>query len=132
MAEDRWTTSPLSTKLIIFGAAAVFAYGTAVHAVELADRGLSAYTQYPLWLSSYFTFLVVLDALAAILLVLRRRRGLVVGIAVLATDAAANGYANYILNPHAGGLTGRVFQGATTVLAIVLLATAPRTWPWLR
>jgi hypothetical protein len=132
VTEDRWAAAALSTKLIVFCAAGVFAYGTVVHAVDLADRGLSAYAQYPTWLSSYFTSLIILDALAAILLVLRRRSGLVLGIAVLVTDAAANGYANYFLYPDDNSTTARAFQAVTTVLALALFATSPKTWPLLR
>ena len=84
------------------------------------------------WLSWYFTSLVVLDALSAALLALRRRIGLMLGCAVLATDATASGDANYVLDPNNGLLIGRVFQAITTALAIGLLVTAPRTWPWLR
>lgn len=123
---------PRSIKLIVCGAAVVFSYGTVVHAVAIADRGLDAYERYPMWLALYFTLLVVFDAVAALLLLLGRRIGLVLGCAVLATDAAANGYANYVFDPGSGGAAGRVFQAFITVLAIGLLTTAPRVWPWLR
>jgi hypothetical protein len=109
VTEDRWAAAVLSTKVIVFSAAAVFAYGTVVHAVDLAGRGLSLYAQYPIGLSAYFTSLVILDALAAILLVLRRRSGLVLGVAVLITDFAANGYTSYFLYPADSSTTARAF-----------------------
>jgi len=56
----------------------------------------------------------------------------VLGIAVLITDAAANGYANYILDPGSSSTIARVVQALTAALAIALVATAPKTWPWLR
>ena len=74
----------------------------------------------------------MLDPLAAALLSLRCRVGLVLGCAVLVTDAAANGYANYVLDNSGGATAGRIGQAAITALAIALLAVGPRVWPWFR
>jgi hypothetical protein len=51
---------------------------------------------------------------------------------VLVTDAAANGYANYVLDNSGGATAGRIGQAAITALAIALLAVGPRVWPWFR
>ena len=111
-------------------AVAVFGYGTVVHVVQLATGDGDPYPLLPGWLAAYFLLLTVLDPLAATLLWQRRREGLVLGCAVLVTDAAANGYANYILDNSDGATFGRIGQAAITALALALLAVAPRVWPW--
>lgn len=66
------------------------------------------------------------DPLAVLLQ--RRRSGLALACAVLVTDAAANGYANYVLDD-AGGLTvGRVGQAVISVLALASALAAARLW----
>jgi hypothetical protein len=52
--------------------AVVLAYGTVVHVARLVAGGLTPYWWAPAWLAAYFTVLTV---------------------AILVTDAAANGYA---------------------------------------
>jgi hypothetical protein len=113
-------------------AVAVFAYGTAVHVGQLALGGWPPYPGVPGWLAGYFVSLTVLDPAAAVLLACRRRAGLVLGCAVLLTDAAGNGYANYAVRSGQGVTAGRAGQAVVTVLAIALLAVALRIWPWLR
>lgn len=66
------------------------------------------------------------------LLLLRRRAGLVLGCAVLLTDAVANGYADHVVDGASGLTAGRVGHAVITVLAVTLLAAVPRLWPWLR
>ena len=107
-------------------------YGTVVHVVQLVVGGGDPYPNVPRWLAVYFVSLTVLDPLAAVLLLLRRRVGLLLGCAVLVTDAAANGYANYVIVASAGVTAGRVGQAVITVLALALLLVTPRLWPWLR
>ncbi|MET7424802.1 MMPL family transporter [Dactylosporangium sp. NPDC005555] len=102
-------------------AVAVFAYGTVAHLVQLATGG---YPWAPAWLAGYFVALTVLDPLAAVLLALRRPAGLYLGIAVLVSDAAANGYATYGLDA-GGGTTARVAQAVITLLAVGLIAVTP-------
>ena len=43
---------------------------------------------------------------------------------MLVTDAAANGYANYVLDSSQGATAGRIGQSAITALAVALLAAA--------
>lgn len=50
---------------------------------------------------------------------------------MLVTDAAANGYANYVLDSSPGATAGRIGQVVITALAIALLATSSRVWSWL-
>ncbi|MGC5284768.1 hypothetical protein [Micromonospora sp. DT231] len=50
---------------------------------------------------------------------------------VLASDAVANGYANYVLDTAPGITLGRIGQAVITVLAVALVTAAPRVAPWL-
>jgi hypothetical protein len=43
---------------------------------------------------------------------------------VLVTDAAANGYANYVLDSSQGATAGRIGESAITALAVAVLAAA--------
>ncbi|RKR86152.1 hypothetical protein BDK92_0374 [Micromonospora pisi] len=113
-------------------AVAVFAYGTVVHLFQLASGGARPYPDVPTWLAVYFVSLTLFDPLAAGLLAARRAEGLSLGCAVLVTDAVANGYANYVLDPAVGVTVGRIGQAVITVLAVVLVVLTPRLRPWLR
>jgi hypothetical protein len=116
----------------VLAASAVFAYGTVVHVVQLVVGGGDPYPSLPPWLATYFISLTLLDPLAAVLLQLRRRAGLLLGCAVLVTDAAANGYANHVIDASAGVTAGRVGHAVITLLALALLSVTPRLWPWLQ
>lgn len=70
----------------------------------------------------------MLDPLAAVLLARRRRSGVAVAVAVLVSDAAANGFANYALDRTVGVTAGRVAHAVITMLAIGVCAAAPRLW----
>jgi hypothetical protein len=85
----------------------------------------------PGWLAAYFVSLTLLDPAAAVLLALRRRAGLALGVVVLVTDALANAYANYVVDRTGGVTPGRAGQAVITALAIGLLVAAPRIAPWL-
>ena len=106
----------------------VLLYGTAVHVVQLAAAGGTPYPGMPGWLRAYFLSLTLLDPLTAGLLLLRRRSGVVLAVAVLVSDAAANGWANYALDPASGVTPGRVGQAVITLLALALLAVTPLLW----
>lgn len=106
-------------------------YGTLVHVIQLLVGGWNSYPSMPVWLSTYFVALTVLDPLAAALLLLRRQAGLVLACAVLVSDAAANGYANYVVDASVGATAGRVGHGVITLMALALLMVTPRLWPWL-
>lgn len=110
----------------------VLGYGTCVHVAQLLLGGGAPYPSLPTWLATYFVALTALDPLAAVLLLLRQRAGLVLSCAVLSTDAAANGYANYALDASSGVTAGRLGQAVITALAVALLLAAPRLWPWMQ
>ena len=115
----------------MFLASAVFSYGTVVHVVQLLVGGWDPYPSVPTWLAVYFVSLPALDPAAAVLLLRRRRAGLLLGCGVLVTDAAANGYANYVIDASAGLTVGRVGHAVISVLALALVVAAPRMEPWL-
>lgn len=107
---------------------AVLAYGTVVHLVLLAVEGWGIYPGLPGWLRVYFVSLTLLDPLAATLLALRRRSGVLLTVAVLLTDAVANGLAHYAFDPGTGVTAGRVGHVVISLLAIWSLAAAPALW----
>ena len=128
----RWAGVPGRVRVVVIAAVGVFAYGGIVHLGDLLGvRPDGPGASIPGWLMAYFTSLTVLDPLAALLLALRRIEGLLLGCVVLASDAAANGYANYVLDTAAGITPGRIGQAVVTVLAVALIAAAPMVAPWL-
>ena len=102
-----------------------------MHLGHLARGGSNPYPTLPAGLAVYFVALTLLNPVAAVLLLFRRRAGLLLACAILLTDASANGYANYFLDDASGVTAGRVGQAIITVLALGLLAVAPRLSPWL-
>jgi len=125
---NRWRGAPPSVGRVARGFVVVLAYGTAVHVVQLVATGFDPYPGLPGWLRSYFISLTVLDPLAAVLLARRHRVGVVLAVAVLVSDAAANGIANYALDPAAGVTAGRVGHAVIMLLAVGACAVAPRLW----
>jgi len=108
----------------------VLGYGGVVHVVQLATGGWPPYQWAPTWLAIYFTSLTVLDPLAAALLWARQTIGLYLSIAVLMTDAAANGYAVY--GPSGATALARTSQAVVSLLALAAVITAPRVRHWIR
>lgn len=125
---SRWQGAPQSVRIIVLAIVVVLAYGTAVHVVQLVASGFNPYQGLPAWLRIYFIALTVLDALAAVLVARRHRGGVVLMVVVLVSDAAANGFANYGLDPAVGVTAGRVGQTVITMLADGACAAAPRLW----
>lgn len=124
----RWEDAPRSVRVSVGGFVLLLAYGTVVHLLQLATSGFDPYPALPGWLRAYFTALIVLDPLAAVLLARRRRSGVVLATTMLVSDAAANGWANYALDDTAGITIGRVGQAVIAVLAIALVIALPRLW----
>ncbi|WP_307834235.1 hypothetical protein [Paractinoplanes lichenicola] len=114
---------------MVRAAVAVFAYGTVVHVFQLATGG---YPGMPGWLATYFVSLTFLDALAAVLLLRQPVVGLYLGGLILVTDAAANFYANYVVDTSPGVTAGRIGQAVITLLAVGLVVLTPRTARALR
>jgi hypothetical protein len=123
---------PRSVRVVVIAAVCLLAYGGIVHLGDLLGvRPGGPGPSTPTVLMLYFTSLTVFDPLAALLLALRRVEGLLLGCAVLDSDAAANGYANYVLDTAPGITAGRIGQAVITALAVALIAAAPKVTPWL-
>ncbi|MDI6630057.1 MAG: hypothetical protein QME72_20260 [Rhodococcus sp. (in: high G+C Gram-positive bacteria)] len=126
-------STPRHVDLLTYLFAAVFAYGTAIHVVQLLGGGGDPYPGVPAAVAWFFLALVVLDPFAAILIIRRRRIGLVFGATILILDAAANGVVNYPPHDPTDGMTaGRVGQAVVTALAVLLVCTTPRLRRWYR
>lgn len=125
---NRWQGAPQSVHIIVLAIVVLLAYGTAVHVVQLVAAGFKPYEGMPGWLRTYFIALTVLDPLAALLLARRRRSGVALAVVIFVSDAAANGFANYALDPAAGVTVGRVGHAVITMLAISACAAAPQLW----
>ena len=121
----RWETAPRAVRAAAVATVLVLAYGTVVHVVQLAVAGGDPYPDLPGWLRTYFLSLTVLDPLAALLLAGRRRSGVVLAVAVLVSDAVANGWANHVVDPTDGFTAGRVGHGLVTLVAVGLLVATP-------
>ncbi len=76
MCNRRWAGVPRRVRTSVAVTVAVFAYGTAVHVVQLVMGGLDPYPSMPSWLAGYFVALTIADPTAAVLLVFRRIEGL--------------------------------------------------------
>ena len=124
----RWDGAPRPARVAATAAVLVLVYGAVVHVVHLVVAGGLPYSDLPGWLRAYFVSLTLLDPLAAGLLVLRRRSGVVVAVVVLVSDALANGWTNYIRDPASGVTAGRVGHGVVTLLALGLLVMTPALW----
>ncbi|AUX69724.1 hypothetical protein CHX26_09620 [Porphyrobacter sp. HT-58-2] len=75
-----------------------FAIGTISHALDFWVLGLRPYQGAPIVLEAFWSSLVVLDPIAAgLLLSGKRRAGLVLAAIIMVCDVAANGYAFFVL-----------------------------------
>ncbi len=125
---NRWQNAPRPVRVAATAAVVVLTYGTVVHLAQLVSSSLDPYPDLPGYLRTYFVALTILDPLAAVLLARRTRRGVVLAVAVLVSDAIANGWANYVLDPAVGVTVGRVGQAVITMLAIAACAFGPQLW----
>lgn len=104
-----------------------FLIGTASHVLDLIAGGADTYGEFPTALRVFWLSLTALDPLTVVLLLLRKRAGIILGPVVILADIAVNWTVFFTIggNP----LFGVVNQ---TVFAIFLLATAPVLWRWFR
>ena len=99
-------------------------WGGLQHLLDFLTAGWTPYADAPDWLAAYWSALLLLDPLAAVLIAHRRRTGLLLAPVILLTDAAANGYAVHVLD--LGGPLAPIGQGVVTVLAVSSTALTPR------
>lgn len=123
-------TRPTSDRLrlvIQFVWIAGFLIGAASHVLDLISGGADTYGEFPTSLRVFWLSLTVLDPLTALLVLLRKRAGIVLGLVVILADITVNWAVFFTIggNP----LFGVVNQ---TVFAVFLLATAPALWRWFR
>lgn len=104
-----------------------FLIGTVTHVLELVAGGVETYGDFPPTLRVFWVSLTLLDPLAALLLLLKRRAGIALGLAIILSDIAVNWAVFLTIGGHS--LFGVVTQ---SVFAVFLLATAVPLWRWLR
>ena len=73
-----------------------FLIGTATHSFDIALGGWLPYDFRPMPFNIYWTSLVFLDPLAAVLIWARERWGAVLGVAIMASNVLINGYTAFI------------------------------------
>ncbi|MBD8536844.1 hypothetical protein [Plantibacter sp. CFBP 13570] len=102
-----------------------FLIGTTTHTADLILGGLDVYGGFPPGVRLFWVTLTVLDPITAVLIILRRRAGIVLGIAVIVADIAVNWTVFVLL----GGLSwfGVISQ---SLFAVLILATARPLWIW--
>ncbi len=99
--------------------------GTTTHVADLVVGGAHTYEGFPVGLRMFWMSLTVLDPLIVVLLLLRHRAGIVLGVAVLLIDIAVN----WTVYATIGGISlfGVINQ---TLFAILIVSTARLLWRW--
>ena len=102
-----------------------FLIGTTTHTADLIVGGLDVYGGFPPGVRLFWVTLTVLDPITAVLIILRRRSGIVLGIAVIVADIAVNWTVFVLL----GGLSwfGVINQ---SLFAVLIVVTARPLWIW--
>ncbi|WP_139205388.1 MULTISPECIES: hypothetical protein [unclassified Plantibacter] len=102
-----------------------FLVGTTTHTADLILGGLDVYGGFPPGVRLFWVTLTVLDPITAVLIILRRRSGIVLGIAVIVADIAVNWTVFVLL----GGLSwfGVINQ---SLFAVLIVVTARPLWIW--
>ena len=124
-ATNRATFSRLG-RIIQVGWIAGFLVGTITHVLDLADGGVDTYGEFPPALRVFWISLTLLDPLAALLVVLKRRAGIALGLAIIVSDIAVNWTVFFTIGGHS--LFGVVTQSS---FAVFLLSTAVPLWRWM-
>ena len=102
-----------------------FLIGTTTHTADLILGGLDVYGGFPAGVRLFWVTLTVLDPITAVLIILRRRSGIVLGIAVMIADIAVN----WTVFAMIGGLSsfGVISQ---SLFAVLIFVTARPLWIW--
>ncbi|MGG7508307.1 hypothetical protein [Plantibacter sp. YIM 135249] len=100
-----------------------FLVGTSTHVADLIFGGLNVYEAFPPGNRVFWISLTLLDPLTVTLILLRRRAGIALGVAVMIADVAVN----WTVFSTIGGLSlfGVLNQSA---FAAFVLATTPLLW----
>lgn len=103
-----------------------FLVGTTTHVIDLILGGSGTYDEFPAGLRAFWVSLTVLDPLTVVLLLLRKRAGVVLGLAIILVDIAVN-WTVFVTTDNLG-VFGVINQ---TLFAVVLLLTARPLWRWM-
>ncbi|WP_335935271.1 hypothetical protein [Streptomyces sp. PTD5-9] len=114
----RWTV--ISVCVI---AAVLLFVGAFAHVTDLLSHGLHPYDWAPGWLNLYWSSLALFDALVAVLLIQGKRRGTDLACVIMATDLAANWYADYGIQH--SNIAAQPGLQRLAVFAALVLGTAP-------
>ena len=104
-----------------------FVIGTTTHVFDLVIGGVNIYEPLPMAVRIFWISLTLFDPLVVVLLVLRRRAGIVFGLAVILVDIVVNWTVFFTISGLS--LFAVVCQ---TAFAIFLFATARPLWRWMR
>ena len=104
-----------------------FAIGTTTHILDLVLGGAAAYAGFPDLVRLFWVSLTVLDPLVIVLVLLRRRAGIYLGIGVIVVDIVVNWTVLLTL----GGISwwGVINQ---TLFAVFIGVSAPYLLRWFR
>jgi hypothetical protein len=102
-----------------------FLVGTTTHTADLIIGGVDAYSGFPLGVRLFWVTLTILDPATAVLIICRRRSGVVLGSAVIIADIAVN----WTVFAVVGGLSyfGVISQ---SLFALLIVVTARPLWRW--
>jgi hypothetical protein len=102
-----------------------FLIGTTTHTADLIFGGLDVYGGFPAGVRLFWVSLTILDPVTVVLIILRRRSGIVLGSAVIISDIAVN----WTVFATIGGLSlfGVVNQ---SLFAVLIAVTARPLWNW--
>jgi len=101
--------------------------GTLSHLVDIVLNGWLPYDFAPLAFNLYWTALTLLDPLCILLLLSKRRWGLIVLIAIMVTEVAINAYAT-ARGLLAGGFAYNASLWLQAAFLLFVLLTARRVW----
>ena len=111
-------------RVIQFVWIAGFLVGTTTHVADLVIAGADVYPGHAAGLRLFWVSLTLLDPLAAALILLRRRAGIVLGVLIMVADVAVNA-AVFAPAGEYGGLVNQVLFG------LFVLLTARPLWTHL-
>ena len=116
-----WRALPRWARITLGVYAGAFLVGTGSHLVDFAVQGTGVYASAPPVLRAFFVALVVLDPLVVVLVVRLRRAGVLLAVAVMVADVAAN-LAMTAIDPR------WTLAVTLPLFGVVVLATALPLW----
>ena len=121
MNRRRALSRPLRAVLLVWVAG--FLVGTVTHTIDLIAGGLEAYAGFHPGVRVFWASLTLLDPITALLLALRRRTGVALGVLVMVADVTVN-WTVAAMVPGLG-IFGLINQSA---FAVFVFATAAPLW----